>query len=55
MRGQAEILWAAAGDFSGIYLPVPCNGAGALDLPDCGAGGAGGGVCGVYEEVLSFA
>ena len=33
---------------------MPCNGAGALDLPDCGAGGAGGGVCGVHEEVLSF-
>lgn len=42
----------AAGGFAGVHLPLPCLGAGALDLLDLCACGAGAGICDVQEEVL---
>ncbi len=46
-------VWAAAGDFAGVYLCDSRYGSGALGLFGGGFGCAGGRVCVVYEEVLS--
>ena len=46
---------AAAGDFAGDGVLDSGYGDGALDLFGGCSAGAGGGVCAVYAEVLSFA